>query len=210
MLEKTLSFLRLRREARDSTLLQGIQPLKGVPADTDHGDLHSAKLPIRSAEASGIFLAMFSNFLQQTQRISPHNYSAYIDGGQMADTRVQLEVEDWVRRNWMAEQYGMSFSRERLRLRSGGVFDFDAVSADHSVVATISTSGSKTSGGKNAVGKMLKLRSDMLFLTMVEAKRRIVVLTERDMCDQCEREMQGAGAFLQKLSLCAAIIPDER
>jgi hypothetical protein len=87
----------------------------------------------------------------------------------MADTRIQLEVEDWVRRNWMASHFSMKFSRERLPLRSGGVFDFDAVSEDHSVVATISTSGSKTSGGKNAVGKMLKLRSDMLFLTMVEA-----------------------------------------
>jgi hypothetical protein len=106
----------------------------------------------------------------------------------MADTRVQLEVEDWVRRNWMGPQYGTSFSRERLRLRSGGVFDFDAVSLDQSIVATISTSGSKTAGGKYAVGKMLKLRSDMLFLTMVNAKRRIMVLTERDMCDQCEND----------------------
>src|ERR1022692_905424 len=101
----------------------------------------------------------------------------------MADTRVRLEVEDWVWRNWMAVEFGTKFSRERLPLRSGGVFDFDAVSEDHSIVATISTSGAKTSGGKHAVGKILKLRSDMLFLTMVEAKRRIVVLTERDMCD---------------------------
>lgn len=89
----------------------------------------------------------------------------------MADTRIQLEVEDWVRRNWMPPQFGTRFSRERLQLRSGGVFDFDAVSEDHSIVATISTSGSRTSGGNNAVGKLLKLRSDMLFLTMVEAKR---------------------------------------
>jgi len=126
----------------------------------------------------------------------------------MADTRVQLEVEDWVRRNWMAQQYGMSFSRERLRLRSGGVFDFDAVSADQSIVATISTSGSKTSGGKNAVGKMLKLRSDMLFLTMIDAKRRIVVLTERDMCDQCEKEMQG-GRVPPEIEFVCAILPDE-
>ena len=37
----------------------------------------------------------------------------------MADTRAQLEVEDWVRKNWMATQYGMKFSRERLPLRSG-------------------------------------------------------------------------------------------
>src|ERR1035438_5109568 len=109
----------------------------------------------------------------------------------MADTSVQIEVEDWVRRKWMPEQFGMKFSRERLRLRSGGVFDFDAVSDDETIVATISTSGAKTSGGKYAVGKILKLRSDMLFLTMVEAKRRIVVLTERDMCDQCEKEVAG-------------------
>lgn len=126
----------------------------------------------------------------------------------MADTRIQLEVEDWVRRHWMAPHFGMKFSRERLRLRSGGVFDFDAVSEDHSVVATISTSGSKTAGGKNAVGKMLKLRSDMLFLTMVEAKRRIIILTERDMCDQCEREVAG-GRVPAEIEFACAVIPDE-
>jgi hypothetical protein len=67
----------------------------------------------------------------------------------MADTRVQLEVRDWVRRNWMPLKYGMKFSRERVRIRSGGVFDFDAVNDDNSIVATISTSGAKTSGGSS-------------------------------------------------------------
>jgi hypothetical protein len=126
----------------------------------------------------------------------------------VADTRVQLEVEDWVRRNWMASQFGMKFSRERMVLRSGGVFDFDAVSDDHSIVATISTSGSRTSTGRYAVGKMLKLRSDMLFLTMVEAKRRLIILTERDMCDQCEREAAG-GRVPPEIEFACATIPDE-
>ena len=126
----------------------------------------------------------------------------------MADTRIQLEVEDWVRRNWMSSHFDLKFSRERLPIRSGGVFDFDAVSEDRSVVATISTSGSKTSGGKNAVGKMLKLRSDMLFLTMVEAKRRIIVLTERDMFDQCQKEAAG-GRVPPEIEFACAIIPDE-
>jgi hypothetical protein len=126
----------------------------------------------------------------------------------MADTRIQLEVEDWVRRNWMLSQYGTRFSRDRLPLKSGGVFDFDAVSEDHSIVATISTSGSKTSGGKNGVGKILKLRSDMLFLTMVEAKRRVIVLTERDMCDQCEKEFAG-GRVPREIEFVCAIIPDD-
>ena len=126
----------------------------------------------------------------------------------MADTRIQLEVEDWVRRNWMPAQYGMRFSRERLLLSSGGVFDFDAVSDDHTIVATISTSGSKTSGGKHAVGKIFKLRSDMLFLTMVEAKRRIIILTERDMCAQCEKEDAG-GRVPKGIEFVCAEIPDE-
>lgn len=126
----------------------------------------------------------------------------------MADTRIQLEVEDWVRRNWMPTQFGMSFSRERLRLKSGGVFDFDAVSDDHSIVATISTSGSKTSSGKHAVGKILKLRSDMLFLTLVGAQRRIIVLTERDMHERCEKEVQG-GRVPSDIEFVCAAIPDD-
>jgi hypothetical protein len=44
----------------------------------------------------------------------------------MADTRVQLEVEDWVRREWMTTHFGERFSRERVPLSSGGVFDADA------------------------------------------------------------------------------------
>jgi|SRR6185437_4789308 hypothetical protein len=126
----------------------------------------------------------------------------------MADTRIQLEVEDWVRRNWMPTQYGMKFSRERLTLRSGGVFDFDAVSADHSIVATISTSGSKTSSGNHGSGKILKLRSDMLFLTMVNARLRIIILTEQDMCDQCEKEAAG-GRVPPEITFICAVIPDD-
>ena len=126
----------------------------------------------------------------------------------MADTRVQIEVEDWVRRNWMQSHFGMRFSRERLRLRSGGVFDFDAVSEDRTIVATISTSGARTSGGKYAVGKILKLRSDMLFLVMVEAKRRVVVLTEQDMCAQCEKELAG-GRVPHGIEFAHAAIPEE-
>jgi hypothetical protein len=39
------------------------------------------------------------------------------------------------------------------------IFDFDAVSYDKSIAACISTSGGKTSSGKAAVGKLLKIRS---------------------------------------------------
>lgn len=126
----------------------------------------------------------------------------------MADTRIQLEVEDWIRRNWMPTHFGKKFSRERLKLRSGGVFDFDAVSDDGSIVATISTSGSRTSGMKYAVGKILKLRSDMLFLTLVQAERRVIVLSEQDMFDQCQKEVAG-GRVPEEIEFACAQIPEE-
>jgi len=55
---------------------------------------------------------------------------------------------------------------------------------------------------------MLKLRSDMLFLTMIDAKRRIVLLTEKDMCDQCDKEMQG-GRVPPEIEFVCAILPNE-
>ena len=109
----------------------------------------------------------------------------------MANTQTQLEVEDWIRKNWMPSKFGQKFRRERLRLSSGGVFDFDAVSTDDRIVACISTSGGKTSGGKLGVGKLQKLRADMLFLTMVVAGKRLMVLTQHDMHDVCLKEKQG-------------------
>ncbi|MDO9602909.1 MAG: hypothetical protein Q7J02_11365 [Rhodocyclaceae bacterium] len=126
----------------------------------------------------------------------------------MADTRVQLGVEDWVRENWLQSRIGATFSRERLRLSSGGVFDFDAVSANRDIVAVISTSGARTSGGNLAIGKLHKIRSDILFLTLIGEKRKLVVLTEKDMFDQCQKERE-AGRVPQDIEFLCAEIPTE-
>lgn len=124
----------------------------------------------------------------------------------MADTRVQLEVEDWVRKTWMPDALGQQFGRERLPLRSGGKFDFDAVSADEKIIATISTSSSLTSGGKHGVGKMMKIRSDMLFLVMAAAERRLVILTEEDMYRRCLSEVE-SGRVPPEIEFMHASIP---
>ena len=125
----------------------------------------------------------------------------------MADTRVQLEVEDWVRLHWMPAKFGQKFHHERVGLSAGGVFDFDAVSEDRNIIATISTSGAKTASGKHAVGKLLKIRSDMLFLVMAKAQRRVVVLTERGMFDLCRKELEG-GRVPEGIEFVHAEIPD--
>lgn len=125
----------------------------------------------------------------------------------MADTRVQLEVEDWVRQHWMPEKFGTNFHRERVALTSGGVFDFDAVNSDRTIAATISTSGATTATGKNAVGKLLKIRSDMLFLLLAKVQRRLVVLTEKDMYDRCLKEREGGRVPPEIEFVCAEIPP---
>jgi hypothetical protein len=126
----------------------------------------------------------------------------------MADTRCQLECEDWVRENWMSPHFGQRFHRERVALSSGGVFDFDAVSDDRTIVATISTSGSKTGSGKHAVGKIMKLRSDMLFLTLAAPTRPVMVFTEQDMYQACLNERAG-GRVPPKIEFVHAPLPPE-
>jgi hypothetical protein len=106
----------------------------------------------------------------------------------MADTRVQLDVEDWVRREWLPKIFNQYFRQERLRLTTGGNFDFDAVSADDTIVANISTSSATTAGGRRGSGKIQKLRADKLFLLMTQVEKRLIVLTERDMYELCQRE----------------------
>ena len=116
----------------------------------------------------------------------------------VADTRCQVECEDWIRREWMPTVFGQPFYRERVQLTSGGVFDFDAVSADRTIIASISTSGSRTAPGKHATGKMMKLRSDILYLLMTNAARRLVILCEKDMYERCKREV-GAGRLPKEI-----------
>src|SRR5256885_419726 len=126
----------------------------------------------------------------------------------MANTSCQVECEDWIRLHWLPEQFGQAFYRERLSLDPGGVFDFDAVSADRTIAVSISTSGARTASGKHGVGKLMKLRADMLFLLMAQVSRRIVLLTERDMYERCLRERE-AGRVPREIEFMRVTLPDD-
>jgi len=107
----------------------------------------------------------------------------------------------------MPVEFGHVFHAQRFRLTSGGFFDFDAVSSDGSVVASISTSGAATASGKNGVGKLQKIRSDVLFLTLAEADRSIIILTERDMYERCMQESV-AGRLPECVEFCLVEVPE--
>ncbi len=132
------------------------------------------------------------------------------DETRAADTTAQLEVEDWIRRNWLPQKFGQKFHRERLRLSAGGLFDFDAVSDDEKIVAVISTSGAKTRRGRAGAGKLVKIRSDVYFLLLVESAKRIVVFTEQDMFGRFNRERHAGRIPHEIESYVAEIPPDLR
>ncbi len=126
----------------------------------------------------------------------------------MANSKTFLIAEDWIRRQWMSQQFGQRFSRERLQLRPGGLFDFDAVSADHRIAAVISASGGRTRSGKDAGPKLQKIRSDILFLMMADVDRRLVVFADSDMFRLAAAE-RDACRLPTEIELLLADLPDE-
>ena len=126
----------------------------------------------------------------------------------MADSRTQMKIEKWIRENWLPQNFGQKFATKSLQLSSGGFFEFDAVSADRNIVANISTSSARTRSGKLATGKIHKLRGDMLFLLMVQADKRIVVLSEKDMCDYMIKEKDN-GRVPIEIEFVHAPIPED-
>jgi hypothetical protein len=124
----------------------------------------------------------------------------------MANSQVQLQAEKWVCEVWLPEKYGQTFRPTRLRLETGGYFNFDAVSEDNSIVANISTSSAFTAGGRGPAAKIQKLRADMLFLLMMDVPKRFIVLTEKDMYELCLRKKVN-GRVPNEIEFLHALLP---
>ena len=61
---------------------------------------------------------------------------------------------------------------------------------------------------KRGVGKMMKIRSDLYFLLLSEAQRRVIVFTQRDMYEQFEKERK-AGRVPPDIEYLLADTPDD-
>ena len=126
----------------------------------------------------------------------------------MANTSyLTKQVEDAVRLS-LAEQHGMTFTKQRLELASGGEHEFDAVSADRTVIASIKSSSGLTSGGNHPTGKVMACIAEMYFLTLVDAPTRVLILTSEDMYEILLKTLRGriaAGLTIAHIPLPAAI-----
>lgn len=106
----------------------------------------------------------------------------------MADSRYRHEVERFVRETFLPARFGKSFECKAISLSDGGLFNCDAVSDDGSILACICTNAGKTASGRNATPKLMKVRSDILFMLRAPADRRLIVTTCDDMHALCEKQ----------------------
>lgn len=110
----------------------------------------------------------------------------------MANTMVmKRKVEDFVRAA-LCEEYGQPFETRFLRLTTGGRHEFDAVSADGTIVASIKASSGLTSGGRIPAGKIKDSIAELYYLTLVDAPVRILVLTTPAFHTLFTRAVEGA------------------
>ena len=105
----------------------------------------------------------------------------------MANTQVlKGAVEDFVR-GALESEFGTPFVKKRLALvRVEGPpsdHEFDAVANDGSVIAGIISSAARTSGGKRNVGAVHHATGELYYLTLTEARRRMLICTDLSFCD---------------------------
>jgi hypothetical protein len=104
----------------------------------------------------------------------------------MADTRAYGEAERWIRDIGLPARFpGQHFEKRDLRVgtrRNGdpGYHSFDAVSHDGQIVASVKASSGLTSGGKLPVGKTKDAYTELHFLSLVSASKRVLILTDSD------------------------------
>ena len=106
----------------------------------------------------------------------------------MADTSVQRLVADWVNEVFLPTRMSGVFQERRVRLNTGGEHRFAAVSSCGRKVGSISTGSAQTSGGKLGVGKLTKIRADMLFLLLADADDRFIAFVDRTMLHKIQTE----------------------
>ncbi|MGH3881575.1 MAG: hypothetical protein ACRDSK_31520 [Actinophytocola sp.] len=109
----------------------------------------------------------------------------------MANTRyLTTAVEDEVR-NRLSETHQVAFHKRTLRLQTGGDHEFDAVSDNGRIVASVKTASGRTSGGGHPAGTVVNCIAELYFLTQVRARRRLLVLTSPEFHTIFMRAVQG-------------------
>ncbi len=110
----------------------------------------------------------------------------------MANTAILRTKVEPVVRAGLAREFTQPFSSQVLGLRGGATREFDAVSADGTVVVSIKTSSGLTSGGHIPAGKINGCIADLYYLSLLDAPVRRLVLTNPEFYEIFVKRMVGA------------------
>jgi hypothetical protein len=102
----------------------------------------------------------------------------------MVNTRqLTTAVEDHVR-DVLSAEHQTVFRRQRVRLQPGGYHEFDAVSENGRLVASIKTASigaaAGDTAGRHPAGKVTNCLAELYFLSLARAHRKFLVLTSAD------------------------------
>jgi hypothetical protein len=112
----------------------------------------------------------------------------------MADTTYLRRVVETYVREQLAAEFGQPFSATVLPLRPGGRHEFDAVSEDQRIVASVKAASGLTAGGRNPSGKIKDCLAELYYLSLVQAPIRRLVLTTPAFFEIFTRAIVGAVA----------------
>ncbi len=126
----------------------------------------------------------------------------------MAKTiELKTKVEPFVRK-WLERDYpGHTFTEKTLPLRKKrdgayAVHRFDAVSRDNTIVASIKSHSWLTSGGNLPSGKIGQIYQSLYFLSLVDTKAKLLIMTDREAYEGFLAVSDGKVAEDIKISLC--------
>ncbi len=123
----------------------------------------------------------------------------------MANTRkITTIVEDWYRKNIQDESNEYRVLKEKVKLKWGGEFEFDAVVKDKNdniiELHCLSIAEAKTETGNGGSGKFNKIKADALMLLGTECEHKILAFTGKTMYEKTKKEVQ-KGRFPNKIVL---------
>lgn len=104
----------------------------------------------------------------------------------MADTSyLKSKVEEFVRESLEVDYPGHRFMEKALPLRKKrdgtyALHKFDAVSEDNSIIASVKSHSWLTSGGNIPSGKIGQIYQSLYFLSLMEAKVKLLIFTNEE------------------------------
>jgi hypothetical protein len=122
----------------------------------------------------------------------------------MADSTIAtIDVENWIRNEFLPRKYHQTFAKRKLGVQSGGEFECDAVSEDGKTVCFISTSSSKTD-----TGVIAKIRDNAFWAGSLSEKPQEIVFafTDKSMVELIKQEKEN-GRFPKHIKTLLVKLP---